>query len=776
VTSRGFSRTRRAVLASCGIALIPFVAFLILDAAFPFPAGALRRAPAVVVADRAGEPLRVFLPPDQTYRFPVKLAEVSPDLKRAVIALEDRWFYLHQGVNPIAIARACLTNLRARRVVSGASTLTMQIARMSEPAPRTLTSKCREAFRALQLEWHYGKDDLLEIYLNMAPYGGNIEGVGAASWLWFGKPVERISLGEAALLAVLPRSPAGYDLTLHPEAARSARDRALDRLASLGVFSERQIAAARLEPVPSSRRRLPFAAPHFTQMAIDAFPGEARLVTTLDRRTQRAVEQAVAARISDLRRQGVGNAAVVVIENETRAVRAMVGSAGFTETAFQGQVNGAIARRSPGSALKPFLYALAFDAGRIVPESFLLDVPTDFAGYVPENYDGQYRGQVTAREALVQSLNAPAVRLLSETGVEPFLLLLRRGGLRTLDRPPAQYGLPLILGSGEVTLLDLTNLYATLAQSGRHAPWRTRASGAAAAGDPILSPESARLVTEILSELKRPDMPAAWDLTRDAPAVAWKTGTSYGHRDAWAIGFSARMTIGVWVGNLDGRATKGISGAEHAGPLLFDLFRSIEGGATRLPERPGLRIESVQVCALTHALPGPFCPHTVTIRYMSGRTRLAACTLHRRVFVDDRTGLILAGDCLASRPHHAEVIETQPAELIAWRREQGLPIGKVPEPSPDCRDVPAEQAPRIVSPSAATPYRLRRDAPAAFQQIPLVARAGAGSGGLFWYQDGSLAAQGPAGAALFLPPSPGRHRLVLVDSAGRSDSISYTVE
>ncbi len=755
--------------------------FLALDWIFPFPDASLSRPPSMVVADRDGEPIRIFLPPDQAYRFPVRLAEVSPDLKRAVVALEDRWFYAHPGVNPLAVARAVCTNLRALQVVSGASTLTMQIARMSDPAPRTFASKCREAFRALQLEWHHSKDELLEIYFNIAPYGGKLEGVGAAAWFWFGKSPDRLSLGEAALLAVLPRAPVSCDPVLHPEAARAARDRALRRLASVGIISEGAVEEARMQPLPSRRRAAPFIAPHFSQLAADTFFGETRVGTSLDRGIQRAAEAQVAARIAELRMQGVGNAAVVVIENETRAVRAMVGSAGFGETAFEGQVNGALSRRSPGSALKPFLYALAIERGRIVPDSYGLDVPTDFAGYAPESYDGQYRGQVTAKEALVQSLNVPAVRLLAETGLDPFLQLLRRGGLATLDRTPAQYGLPLVLGSGEVRLLDLTNLYATLARSGRHAPWRLRAGDASpasdAAPDPIFSAETAELIREILSELKRPDMPAAWDLTRDVPAVAWKTGTSYGHRDAWAVGFSARMTIGVWVGNPDGHPREGISGAEHAAPLLFDLFRAIDalgGGATRPVSRRSLLIQTVQVCPLSRELPGPYCPLRETIRYLPEHTRLRTCSRHRRVFVDEASGLLLSGDCLATRPHRAEVLAIDPPELMAWWRQQGRVMTPKPGMSPDCGGIPADERPRIVSPSEVTPYLLRAHAPAQFQQIPLIARAG--SGPLYWYQDGLLAAVGEPGAKIFLPPSRGAHRLVLVDSAGRSDSITYNVE
>jgi len=749
--------------------------FLLLDWWFPFPVAALHRQPATVVTDRDGSPLRIFLPPDEQLRFPVALDEVAPVLLKTLIASEDRWFYLHPGVNPLAIARALWSNLASKRVVSGASTIPMQIARMVEPKSRTAWAKCQEMFRALQLERHFSKAELLQFYLNLTPYGGNVEGVGAAAYYYFAKTPAQLSLGEAALLAVLPRSPSIYSPLRNPTTALTVRNQVLQRLAKTRLFSSQAIADAVRHPLPSVAWRSPFTAPHFCQLVVDQAPRTARILTTLDQRIQRIAEEQIASRIAALRNRGIGSAAAVVIENQTRAVRAMVGSPSFFETAYNGQVNGAVARRSPGSALKPFLYAMAMDAGLIVPDSYLLDVPTDFSGYVPENYDGQYHGRVTVRESLIRSLNAPAVRLLHQIGVEEFHQFLRRGELSTLDRPATAYGLPLILGSGEVTLLDLTNLYATLAAGGWHRPVELQPESQPA-GRRLFSAETAYLITHILTGLQRPDLPRAWSLARDVPMVAWKTGTSYGHRDAWSLGFSARYTIGVWVGNFDGRGQKGISGSEHAAPLLFDLFRVIEGNGARLNEPKNLRLTHVRVCALSHELAGPFCPLQEFATSLPGRSKLSFCSYHQRVFVDEESGDLLTGSCLASRPHRPEVITVYPTELVAWWQIQGHTVPSLPRLSSACGDIPSSEALKIVSPMSTTPYRLRKDAPAAYQKIPLTAQAGSAAERLYWYQDGVLVASGSSGAKLLLPLQAGTHRLVAVDNTGRSDSITYRVE
>ena len=748
--------------------------FLGLDCFFPFPYQRLHGPASAIVRDRHGEVLRAFIASDDAWQFPVALNEVAPALKKAILESEDRWYYWHVGVNPLSVARAAWSNWRSGRVVSGASTIPMQIARMVEPKDRTLLAKAAEMFRALQLDWHFSKDELLEIYLNLLPQGGNRRGVGAGAHFYFGKRPEQLSVAEAALLAVLPRSPASYDPTRHAAAALAVRNELLRELGRREAFDEATVALALREALPTRLRTNPFRAPHFARYMVARAGGSGDIATTLDGSLQRIAEERVSWFAKRLRDRGIENVAAVVIENETRALRAMVGSAGFFETPYGGQVNGAMARRSPGSTLKPLLYAMAIDSGLVIPESRLLDVPTDFGGYVPENYDSTYHGQVTVAEALAASLNLPAVRLLARAGTGRFLSLLKRGGLSTLDKSSAHYGLALALGACEATLLDLTNLYCSLRMDGVHRPVRF-VPGPPTKGVRIISREAAYLVGETLTEVSRPDLPRSWELAHDVPRVAWKTGTSFGHRDAWAIGFSGRLTIGVWVGNFDGSAVRGISGSEHAGPLLFELFRALEGDSGEWRKPRGLQLDSVTLCAASRDLPGEHCDATIQAEHLPGRSRLARCDWHRAVFVDRGSGHVLSGNCLDGRPYERRVLTVHPPELQAWRRVGSQTVVPLPRVSADCGVVQVGTVPRIVSPQAGTPYLLRPDVPARHQKLPLTAHADASADRLYWYQNGALLGTVAVGDRLFVRLQPGEHRLVAVDNFGRSASTAYRV-
>lgn len=573
---------RRALLGAAALA-VPVVCVVLLDRFFPPPLGRLEDLSTAVV-DRTGAPLRFFTTRDGFWRLPVTLDDVAPLYLELLVAVEDRRFEAHPGVDPVAVARAVAENLAAGRTVSGASTLTMQLARLLEPRPRTLASKLLEALRALQLEARYDKARILEMYLTLAPFGGNLEGLRAASLAYLGKEPRALTAGEAALLVALPRSPTLLRPDRHPEAAARARERALGRGLAAGVVDVRTVAEAGAEPVPVGRVPWPFLAPHLAERLRGESPGTPVVRTSVDARLQRALEGLAARATASL--VSAGSVALLVADHRDAHVMASVGGADYLDVRRRGAVDMTRAVRSPGSALKPFLYGLAFDEGIVEPRTLVADVSTRFRDYSPANFDSAFHGELTVRDALLRSLNVPAVLVLDRLGPARFATALARTGV-SLHFPAgrragraAPPGLPLALGGVGMTLEDLTALYAGLARDGEVVPLRAGAERPPPGGGRLLSPESARRVRDILREAApAPGWVQAADRRTRAP-LAVKTGTSYGYRDAWAFGVGERYTVGVWVGRPDGTPIPEQTGRTAALPLLYEVF-------DLLPSEPG---------------------------------------------------------------------------------------------------------------------------------------------------------------------------------------------
>lgn len=726
--------------------------------------------------DRNSEMLRAFLAPDEMWRIPVSDTEVSPILRNAIVTYEDRRFYMHPGVDPLAIGRAFIANLQAGEVVQGGSTLTMQVARLMLPKSRTLGNKLVEAFRALQLEWTYSKAEILDFYFNLAPYGGNIVGVGAAARFYFDKDPSQLSLGEAALLAAIPNNPNRYRPDLRPESARDAREKVLRLLNAHERITDDALTHALSEPLPRQRFDLPFLAPHLAVRVAQRSKNAARLTTTLDATTQRLAEQMLDAHLQPWLPQGITNGAVVIIENETRAVRALVGSRAFFDAKHEGQVSGAFAPRSPGSALKPFIYALAMDRGLIALESQLYDIPVDYAGYRPENFDRQYHGVVSAEQALIRSLNVPAVNLSAKLGPTDLYDFLQAGGITTLTEAANHYGLALILGGGEVNLLELTNLYAAFADEGQHRPYRLFEADPVAEPKPLMHPGVSYLITETLSQLRRPDLPAVWEWSVDMPKVAWKTGTSYGHRDAWSIGYTPRYTVGVWIGNFDGKGVPNLVGAEAAAPLLFNLFTALERHTDRSWFVQPSSLEPRRICTLSGQPATPFCPSTRNVLHIPGVSPHQPCAHHALILVDQKEGYRLCSHCRQGRSHRTQVVEKWPATIGSWLQANGYPIPQIPAHHPQCTHIAVGEPPVIRSPQPNTTYRLRRGIDPSYQQIRLEASVANDTETLYWFANGELLASGPPSQPVFFTPKVGQHTLLCMDSEGRSSEVTITVE
>jgi penicillin-binding protein 1C len=582
------------------VGLLALAAALVLDRSFPPNLGRIADRSTTVVA-RDGELLRAYTTTDGRWRFPVEPENVSPNYLAMLIASEDQRFWSHPGVDALAADRAIWQLLRHGGIVSGASTLTMQVARLLEPRPRTLRSKLIEVARSLQLEARLDKRRILEIYLTLAPFGGNLEGVRAASLAWFGKEPAHLSDAEAALLVALPQAPGLLQPDRHPAAARAARNRILARLARRQILDPAAAAIAAAAPVPDHRRDMPLLAPQLADALRAAEPAAPALRTTIDATLQDGVQRVLAAALDKL--PPPVNVAALIADHGTREMRAYAGSGAFLESRRSGMIDFVAAVRSPGSALKPFVYGAAFDELKAHPSSLLRDAPIRFKDYAPGNFDDGFDGDVTVREALRLSLNLPAVTMLERVGPRSFTERMAGAGimLHSADDAAAP-GLPIVLGGVGVTLVDLVTAYAGLAEDGVVEPLATRLEAARTPGRRLLGATAARQVTAILAGVPRP----AGQL-EEGHGLAFKTGTSYRFRDGWAIGYDARHVVGVWVGRADGASCTPCSGLGGAAPIMLQLFGLLPaaplaslgldaaaaaapapGGLARLDRRPAL--------------------------------------------------------------------------------------------------------------------------------------------------------------------------------------------
>jgi penicillin-binding protein 1C len=543
----------------------------------PAPLGKQLELSATVL-DRNGKLLRAYLTAEGRWRLPATREDVDPRFLEALLAYEDKRFFQHRGVDPLAMTRAAYQFVSQGDIVSGGSTITMQVARLLEPRrKRSLQAKLRQTVRALQLEWALDKDEILALYLTLAPYGGNLEGIRAASLAYFGKEPRRLTLGETALLVALPQSPEYRRPDRHPGNARAARDRVLDRIAGSGLFSAAEIAHAKTEPVPDARKPMPLSAPHAADESMAAASGTKTIRLTIDGHLQRRLERLARERAAALGE--AMSASIVVVENATGEILARVATPDYFDVGRAGQVDLTRAVRSPGSALKPFIYGLGFEDGLVHPETLIEDRPVRYGAYAPENFDQTFQGTVTVRRALQLSLNVPAVAVLDAVGPSRLLARLAEAGAPLVLPERETPGLALGLGGIGVRLLDLTALYSGLARQGTVAPLTERLGVTAAALKRLMEPAAAWYVGDVLRGAPPPENALGG-------RIAFKTGTSYGYRDAWAVGFDGAHTIGVWVGRPDGAPVSGLVGRTAAAPILFDAFARLDRNLKALPPAP----------------------------------------------------------------------------------------------------------------------------------------------------------------------------------------------
>jgi len=726
-----------------------------------------------VLLDRNGELLRVWLNSQQQYRI------ASGDLLDSkyltcVKFFEDKRFDWHFGIDPIAILRAIRQNWQAEKVRSGASTITMQLARLQKPRSRTWTSKSMEAWQAMRMEWQWSKEKIIVEYASWVPMGSNVVGVATASWRFLGHSPAQLTWAESALLAVLPNQPNSLHLEKGRKRLLEKRNRLLERMAKEGLLSRELASTAQKEPLPIKGRNFHFAAPHYAAWIGRKTPNQT-LVGTLDLVIQRKVEYQLELHLETLRYLGVRNAAVFVMETATGKVRAYAGSQSWNDTLGIGRNDGVSAARSTGSLLKPFLYALALERGPWSQKSQLLDVPTYFKGFHPLNADEQYSGIVRFQEALVRSLNVPAVRLLQEYGLDDFYWWLKKARLEHLFREANDYGLPLILGGAEASLQELVPLYAMLLQEGQ---WISPVyfENQTAEEFQLLSPGTAYVTAQMLRDVQRPDIDEYHQWLRSQVPVAWKTGTSFGARDAWAIGGNSQWTIGVWVGNFKGGGIDGISGARSAAPLLFALINDLTSSKQRIwPDPPVSYLRKRAVCALSGDQPSENCSQVDSVLLPNGNRGMRPCSFHQKSLMNRKQSHEVCSRCWNPADTQWTVREVYPAEALLYLQRRGLMANKAIEHNPHCPAISDQNALQFIYPQAKDRIYLPVNHTGELEHFVAEAAHRNPQAQLWWFLDGKPVGQTVGNHRLPLQANPGSHTLVVQDGGGESHKVQFFV-
>ena len=730
-----------------------------------------------VVESAEGELLGARIADDGQWRFPP--ADTVPSrFATALVQFEDRQFWWHPGVNPVALVRAAVDNAKAGHVVSGGSTLTMQVIRLSRGKERTLWQKIIEAVQATRLELRYSKRHILALYAAHAPFGGNVVGLEAAAWRYFGRPASELSWGEAATLAVLPNAPASMHPGRNREQLLEKRNRLLERLLKHGDIDADTYEAALAEELPEAPLPLPAWASHY----VEHCPRGERTRTDIRLPLQKAVEAAVDLRSDDLSREGVADMAALVIDNRSGAIVAYVGNASPGRDRTGKQVDVAASARSTGSILKPLLYAAALQEGVILPRTLLPDIPVNLGGFAPQNFDRQFYGAVPAAEALARSLNVPSVFLLREYGVPKFHALLQKAGLTTLTHDASWYGLSLILGGGEARLTEITAAYSALVRSYLSSDERGAKNDERGAKSTLFAPGKAKndergaksalfapgdwnpvalwYTFEALKEVNRPDE-LDWRLIRSVRKAAWKTGTSYGFRDAWAVGMTPEYTIGVWAGNAEGQGVPGLTGARAAGPVLFDILNLLPAseGWFEMPDQaghdngvaPDLNEGVIghgavwaSVCRESGHLAGPDCPDPEDILIPAAGLETEPCPYHKN-------GEFVLPPAMEwfYRPHHPEYTGARKAS--------------------------ADNEIQFIYPSPGSTLYIPRQMSGAVEGVVFRAAHHKADATLWWHLDHTYVGETRFIHELRLAPAPGKHTLTVVDDEGNTAFVRFTV-
>jgi len=751
-----------------GIGLLSIVLLYFI---LPIPDPLFKEEYSTVVQAQDGSLLHVFTNAQEQWLLPPDTMTVPEKLKTAVITFEDESFYRHPGVNLQAVFRAIGQNVKKGKVKSGASTITMQVARMANPKKRTYFNKLREIIFALKLSLHYSKAEVLKLYLDHAPYGGNVIGYRTASYRFFGKEARYLTWSEAATLAVLPNAPG----LIYPSRTSSRlvekRDLLLKKLYEKGQLSEQSYRLAKLETVPDRFISFDSKAPHLARKLKNTYPGKWILHTTIDEHMQVQCNR-IADRYKNIYESyGINNLAILIADTKSGAVKAYVGSPAFFDFQHSGQVDGVMAPRSSGSTLKPFLYGLCMDEGLIAQDSYLRDLPTYFEGFSPMNANREFQGVVTAREALVQSLNIPAVRLLNIYGTFQFYSFLKLAGVSTLFRTADEYGLPLILGGSEVNVWDMVMLYRGLANRGVFSNNVLLEDEKVRQSAQLISAGSCYLTMDILKDLKRPGSEYFWERFSGSRPIAWKTGTSYANKDAWAIGVTPKYTIAVWVGNFSGEGNKNLSGATTAGPILFDILQFLpQRNSKEWFSKQPRDYKRISICVLSGYRATEACPEQKVVDVPYGMSPLKACEYHQFKYFSMDGNYQCCSQCWQNLGSVRKSVTCYPPDIAYYLREKG----QFPEPVvahyPNCPAYSSENSLKIIYPNMDAKLFLPRDFDGKTQAVLCKVGHVGTNKRVFWYLDGHFLGTTTESHTLGILFKEGWNQLKVVDENGAEDS------
>ncbi len=746
-----------------------FLLFILLNIFFPLPD---KIEYSTTITDANGEVVNAFLTKDEKWRMKTELNEISPLLRKTIIEKEDKYFYQHPGVNLFAVGRAAFMNVLRMRRTSGASTITMQVARALSAHKRNIIFKCVEMFRAFQLEWKYSKDEILQMYLNLVPYGGNIEGVKAASLLYFNKNPDHLSLAEITTLSIIPNRPSSLVIGKNNELIAKERNRWLQKFKDDKIFTQKEIEDAIAEPLTAYRTTVPHYIRHLSYK-LKSISNKENIKTNIVLNTQLKIEKLAEDYVRALRLKNIRNAAVVVIDNKTHKVISYIGSSNFLDTTDGGQVNGAASIRQPGSTLKPLLYGLCFDEGLLTPKEIVNDVPVNYSGYAPENYDQKFNGYVSVEYALEHSLNIPAVKSLQQLGKDKLVSKLASCNFKQIQKDQNKLGLSLILGGCGATLEQLTGLFSAFANEGVYIQPQFIQTDSSAKKIQLLSTAANYMVTDILSRVNRPDFPLNWTNTEHMPKIAWKTGTSYGRRDAWSIGYNKNFTVGVWVGNFSGVGVPELSGANTATPLLFKIFNTIDYDSNSDWYVPSKVCELRQVCSETGLPPGPNCTNFISDYFIPLISSTTQCHHLQEIKISADEKISYCEACAPENGYIKKFYRIISPEMEDYFNDNGTAYQKIPPHNKDCEKIFKGDGPSITFPLNGAEYLINKKDP---EPLQLTANAGTDVSTLYWYINDKFYKAANAGEKQFFVPQEGSVKISCTDDKGRNRNIRISVK